>query len=91
MAKRPTATQLPGMEDNAIKPIENAASAYEEKRDARLQAGREEKAAKDKLIEKMKAHDKTTYRRLMGDGTVLTIVRSFDKESVKVSHPSEED
>lgn len=91
MAKRPTATQLPGMEENAIKPIENSASAYEEKRDARLEAGRAEKAAKDKLIQKMKDHDKTTYRRQMGDGTILMIVRSFDKESVKVSHPAEED
>lgn len=91
MAKKtPTTPNLPGMEDSAIKPIESAASTYEEKRDARLDAGRAEKAAKDKLIQKMKDHDKTTYRRLMGDGTVLTIVRSFDKESVKVSHPDED-
>ena len=90
MTTKATAPELPGFEGSAIKPLERAAAIYETNRDARLQAGRDELASKGKLIDQMHKADKTHYRRLLGDGFILDIKLTEEKESVKVSRPEEE-
>ena len=84
-AKRPRPQALPGMADNAIKPIEAAAERYEEERDERMVLTERESDAKQKLIKVMKQHGKKVYRRKMSDGEVLEIVLEHEeKDTVKV-------
>lgn len=85
MTQRPEAQTLVGMEESAIKPLERKANTYIAKRDARLEAGREEKKTKDALIDEMAKHGKTTYRRTLGDGYVLSIEITEEKKGVKAS------
>ena len=90
MAKRAQAQTLTGMEDSAIKPIENAALAYDEKRQVWQALGVELTAAKVKLIDTLKKYEKTTYRRRLGDGSILDIKLQEGKEKVTVTHKDEE-
>lgn len=82
---KPRSVALPGMADNAIKPIEQAAERYEEDRDERMACTEREVASKGKLIAVMKKHGKRIYRRKLPDGEVLEIVLEHDeKDTVKV-------
>ena len=58
MAKQKT---LPGTEDEKHKDIIDAAEAYEELRDKRMELLKEEIDMKKKLIDAMKAHDLVEY------------------------------
>lgn len=61
--KTPRDVTLTGMEDSAIKPIEDAALAFVEVRDERMQLTEQEVALKAKLMKVMHQHNKTVYRR----------------------------
>lgn len=75
----PKQEQLPGVENAAIKEIEDAAIEYAEGRDERMEATRVEVERKQRLIEAMHKAKKTEYRRGNIDIKLVT-----EKESVKV-------
>ena len=50
-------TEIPGTERPKIRKIENAASNYEEKRDARMEATEQEVNAKDRLQKALHEHE----------------------------------
>ena len=77
-------SDLPGMEDAAIKDIEDAALDYVEGRDERMEATKVEVERKEALISLMHKHEKTKYQRRIGD-KVLNVNLKVEKESVKVS------
>jgi hypothetical protein len=75
---------LPGMEERALKDIEESALNYIEGRDERMDATRVEVERKQALIDLMHKHDKQTYSRRIGD-KVLNVKLKVEKESVKAS------
>jgi hypothetical protein len=77
--RSPRQARLPEMEDPEIEEIENAALDYVEVRDRRQQLTAQEVPAKQKLLDLMKAHDKTHYKR---DG--IEVTRVVEKEKVRV-------
>jgi hypothetical protein len=60
--KKAKQTELPGVERETIPELDAALELYVEKRDARVAALVEEKAAKAKLLEVARTHGKTIYR-----------------------------
>jgi hypothetical protein len=84
--KKATARRLPGMETTAIKPIENAALAYEEARDERMAATEIEVSTQEKLLKVMHQHGKKNYRRKLTDGSILEVKVISEKEKAKVKH-----
>jgi len=85
VAKKATVTprdrDLPGMEDRAIKALEDLAFTYADLRDQRIALNQEEAALKAKLLAEMKRHGKERYRR----GKIR--IRLVAKETVKVRVP----
>ena len=71
--------QLPGVENAAIKEIEDAALDYAEGRDARMEATKKEVDLKKRIIDAMHAAKKTEYKR--GD---IEVKLTVEKEKVKV-------
>lgn len=84
--KIPRQEALPGMENAAIKEIENAALDYVEGRDERMAATEKEVELKSALIAAMHKHEKTEYKR--GRISVKLVV---EKEKVKVRVLDEEE
>lgn len=78
--------RLPGMETTAIKPIENAALAYEQVRDERMALTEQETAAQETLKNVMRKHGKRHYKRKLTDGSVLEVNIVTEKEKAKVKH-----
>ena len=76
---KPQQARLPEMEDPEIEELEAAAEEYAEIRDRRQQMTAQEVPAKEKLLNLMKAHEKTHYKR---DG--IEITRTVEKEKVRV-------
>jgi len=76
---RPRQQDLPGTEDRAIKPLEEAAQDYAEIRDRRMALNAEEVGLKAKVLRLMKHHGKQAYHR---DGVSIEIV--VEEETVKV-------
>lgn len=76
---RKRATQPDLIEDMRIPELHEAALDYVGKRDARIDAGRLEKDAKDLLLAQMKKHEKEVYQ---ADGLTCRIVH--EKENIKV-------
>ena len=76
---RPRQQDLPGTEDRAIKPLEDAAQDYAEIRDRRMALNAEEVGLKAKVLRLMKQHGKQAYHR---DGVSIEIV--VEEETVKV-------
>jgi hypothetical protein len=76
---RPRQQDLPGTEDRAIKPLEEAAQDYATIRDQRMALNAEEVGLKAKLLRLMKKHGKQAYHR---DGVSIEIVT--EEETVKV-------
>jgi hypothetical protein len=75
--------ELPGMEREQIKEVDDAAEAYRDARDARMKKTETEKESKDALIEVMRKHKLTVYRDESVDPPlVITLV---DKTNVKVT------
>jgi len=76
---RPRQQELPGTEDRAIAPLEDAAAEYAAIRDQRMALNAEEVGLKAKLLRLMKKYGKQTYHR---NGIAIEIV--VEEETVKV-------
>lgn len=61
MAKRAREQDLPGMEDRAIRSLQNCAHEYAEIRDARIELNQREAKLKKKILRLMHEHEKTHY------------------------------
>jgi hypothetical protein len=83
---RPRQQDLPGTEDRAIRPLEDAAHDYAEIRDERMRLTEQETGLKAKLLSLMKKYQKTTYDR---DGIHVEIVHEEETVKVRVKKPSE--
>lgn len=79
--KRPEQADLPGTEDSAIKPLEDAAKRYAKIRDERMELNTDEAKLKTSLITLMHKHGKTTYSR---HGIVITLIPEGEKVKVKI-------
>src|SRR5215471_10381704 len=79
---------LPGMEDHAIKPLEEVAEQYAEIRDQRMELTEREHSLKTHALKLMKKYDKTIYRH---GGVEITVVPGEDDVKVRVKKPGDED
>ena len=86
--KRPHSRALPGMEDRAIKPLEEVAEQYAAIRDERMELTQREHALKDLALKLMKKFEKTVYRH---DGIEITVVPGEDDVKVRVKKEPEAD
>jgi len=90
MAKTATAKvknrDLPGMEDRAIKPLEEVAAAYAEVRDERMRLNTREAELKTTALRLMRKYDKVIYRR---DGITITVTEGEPDVKVRVKKPGE--
>lgn len=85
--KQPRTASLPGMEDHAIKALDNAAAEYADIRDQRMDLTRQEVDLKSRTMKLMKRHGKTTYKH---NGISIEVVAGDESIKVKVKLPSEE-
>lgn len=83
---RPEQVDLPGTEDSAIKPLEDAAKRYAGIRDERMELNDQETKLKSNLIALMHKHGKTTYSR---HGIVITLIPEAENVKVKVQKPGD--
>lgn len=72
---------LPGMEDRKLKDLNDAAEAYAEKRDARMELLREEVTLKNRVHDLMRSHKKTKY---VYENLEIEIMPGEEKLRVKV-------
>jgi hypothetical protein len=77
---------LPGLEDLAIRELEQLAANYADVRDRRMEVGREEVTLKTQAIGLMKKFGKSVYKR---DGIEITLVPGEETISVKVKRTAE--
>ena len=77
----PRQRQLPGVENNRIASIENAALSYAEVLEARMQLTKQESDLKQHLLTLMHKLHKTEYRR---NGISVAVVVEQEKVHVKV-------
>lgn len=84
----PKAQDLPGMEDRAIKPLEEIAVAYAEIRDQRIALNKEEKSLKDSARRLMHKYGKTVYKH---DGVEIRLVPGEEDVKVKVKDAGDDD
>jgi hypothetical protein len=84
---KPRTPALPGMEDHAIKPLEDIATAYADVRDRRIELNAEEHELKDHAKALMKKYDKTIYKH---GGVEIRIVPGEDDVKVKIAKPGDE-
>ena len=77
----PRNQDLPGMEDRAIKPLEEIAIAYAAIRDQRIALNVEEKSLKDSARRLMHKYNKTVYKH---DGVEIRLVPGEEDVKVKV-------
>ena len=80
-AKQPKPQDLPGMEDRAIKALEEPALEYAEIRDARMDLNRREVDLKKRLRGEMKRLNRTRYEH---EGIVIELIPPGTEEDVKV-------
>ena len=75
-SEKPKARQkrLPGMEDPIDKGLADRGASYVLKRDKRIKASKDEKAAKDELIRYMLEKKIDTYRDLEADPPVIIVL-----------------
>jgi hypothetical protein len=81
---RPEQADLPGTEDSAIKPLEDAAKAYARVRDERMELTQEEAKRKAALIPLMHKYQKTTYKR---HGIEINLIPEGEDVKVKIGKP----
>jgi len=94
MAKRkkaaktqPRTGSLPGLEDHAIRALDNAAAEYADIRDQRMALTTQEVDLKARAMKLMKKYGKTTYRH---NGIEITIEPGEESIKVRVKKPDEE-
>lgn len=85
--KQPRTAALPGMEDHAIRALDNAAASYADIRDQRMALTKDEHDLKIETMKLMKKYDKTIYRH---NGVTIQIVSGEDDVKVKIAKPSED-
>ena len=85
---RPEQVDLPGTEDSAIKPLEDAAKAYARVRDERMELTIEEGKRKAALIPLMHKFQKTTYKR---HGIEINLIPEGEDVKVKIAKPGSEE
>lgn len=85
---RPRTQDLPGMEDRAIKPLEDIAAAYADVRDRRIALNAEEHDLKAHALKLMHKFDKTIYRH---NGIEIRIVEGEEDVKVKVKKADDEE
>jgi len=83
---RPEQVELPGTEDSAIKPLEEAAKAYARVRDERMELTIEEGKRKAALIPLMHKYQKTTYKR---HGIEINLIPEGEDVKVKIAKPDD--
>lgn len=84
---RPRNVDLPGMEDSAIKPLEDMGAAYADIRDQRIELNREEASLKQGTIKLMHRYGKTIYRR---DGITIRLVEGDEDVKIQVKPHADE-
>lgn len=87
-AARQRSQSLPGMEDRAIKPLEDIAAAFADVRDRRIELNREESELKAHAIKLMHKYYKTIYRH---DGIEIRLVESDEDVKVRIKKPGAEE
>lgn len=85
--RSPRTGSLPGLEDHAIKALDNAAAEYADIRDQRMALTNQEVDLKSRAMKLMKKYGKTTYKH---NGVSIEIVPGDESIKVKVKLPSEE-
>jgi hypothetical protein len=86
--RRPKSQALPGLEDHAIKPLEEVAEHYAEIRDQRMELTEREHTLKVHALKLMKKYDKTIYRH---NGVEITVVPGEDDVKVRVKKGGDDD
>ena len=81
LARKPREAALPGMEDHAIRPLEDVAKRYAEIRDERMELTKEETQLKKSALALMKKYDKTIYRHA---GITITVIQGEEDVKVRV-------
>lgn len=79
---------LPGMEDHAIRELENVANEYVEIRDARMELTKREHDLKAEAMKAMRRHGKTFYKH---GGVTIQIVSGEDDIKVRVAKANDDD
>ena len=87
-APKPRQQKLPGTEDSKIAPLESAAQEYAELRDQRMELNAEESKLKQKLLNLMKQHGNTTYKRA---GIEIKLVTDEETVKVKIRKPKDDE
>lgn len=77
--RTPSDRTLPGLEDRAIRELEDIGSVYADIRDQRIRLSREEGSLKDTAKKVMHKHNKTVYR-----SKTIEIVLTAGEEDIKV-------
>jgi hypothetical protein len=85
---RPKSQALPGLEDHAIKPLEEAAEHYAEIRDQRMELTQREHELKIHALKLMRKYEKTIYRH---NGVEITLVHGEDDVRVRVKKAGGDD
>lgn len=83
----PRTASLPGLEDHAIKPLDDVAAQYADIRDQRMVLTKDESALKEQTRKLMAKYSKTIYRH---NGIEIRIVAGEDDVKVKIKKPVEE-
>lgn len=79
---------LPGMEDRAIKALEDIAEAYAEVRDERIALNLREAELKQTAMALMKKHEKQIYRR---NGIEIRVVPGEEDIKVRIKKPGDKE
>jgi hypothetical protein len=85
--RKPKSQALPGMEDHAIKALEDVAESYAEIRDQRMELTQREHELKSNALKLMHRYDKTIYRH---NGVEITVVVGEEDVKVRVKKPGDD-
>lgn len=75
--------ELVGMERETIKELDEAAVAYRDKRDERMQLTKDETELRSTLLERMKHFEQDHYRFVDGEETFDVVLETKTKVKVK--------
>jgi len=86
--RKPRSADLPGMEDHAIKPLEDIAASYADVRDRRMALNTEEAELKKTALALMHKYDKQIYKH---DGIEIRVVQGEEDVKVRIHKESDDD
>ena len=87
--KRPRQKPLPGLEEQFISAIDDAAATYMDAKTARVKLTNEETEAKNSLLERMIEHGKTRYKT--ADDVVVDVLSKTRVKATKINNPEDDD